>query len=184
MKCDDFLPLLATGGSLGRWRARRHARHCSSCAAAASLLRELKAERSGAPMPAYLRQMWLEAVPAERRDSSVSPLRPPARLRWLRVAGAPCAIACLMLLVYAVARWKAPPADLVPGQRQQAARVMPPAPVAGGVTVVEIDAAQQLAWLDERVVQLAGDVEQLAKASHKREVEQRIEAMLALHPDW
>lgn len=183
MKCDDFLPLLATSGWFGRWRARRHARHCSACAAAASLLGELKAERSGTPMPAYLRQMWLEAVPAERRSSSVSHVRPSARLRSLRAAGALYAIPFLALLVYAVAHWKAKPADPGAGQPQQAATGTPPASEAGGITVVEIDAAQQLAWLDERVAQLAGDVEELAKASRKREIEQRIESLLAVHPD-
>lgn len=190
MNCDDFLPLLASGGWFGRWRARRHASRCSRCAAAASLLRELKADRSETPVPANLRQMWLAAARKERRSIAAAPVRSPAHLRLLGFAAAPCAIACVMLLFVAIAQWKAKPAAPLAanppaaGGGRPTTKASPQAPDVGAIAVVEIDPAQQLAWLDERVVRLASDVEKLAKASHKRDVERRIEKLLALHPDW
>ncbi len=46
MTCDRAVILLATGGPLGRWRARRHCARCPGCAAEAARLRRIARELS------------------------------------------------------------------------------------------------------------------------------------------
>ena len=46
MRCERAVTLLATGGVLGRWLARRHAARCPSCAAEAARLRRIARELS------------------------------------------------------------------------------------------------------------------------------------------
>ena len=46
MRCERAVTLLATGGILGRWRARRHASRCPVCAAEAVRLRRIARELS------------------------------------------------------------------------------------------------------------------------------------------
>lgn len=187
MKCDDFLPRLATGGWFSRWLARRHAVRCPRCAAAATLLRELDAERSEAPVPAQLRQAWLAAGRQERRQAAMSAARPAGRLRTRRLVAAACAAACLILLSVTVARWPAKPVR-APGAAVAAGHpstsTAPPAPEAAKVAVANIDAAGQLVWLETRVVELQNDVERLAAEAQKRELSKRIEALLASHSEW
>jgi hypothetical protein len=133
--------------------------------------------------------MWLAAA-TERPSSTVSTARSPARLRLLPVIAAPCAIACLILLSVTILRWQAKPAapqgadQAVAAGRRQTTKAKAAMPDAGPIAVVEIDPVRQLAWLDERVSELADDVEKLAKASRKREVERQIEELLASHPGW
>ena len=190
MKCDDFLPRLATGGGFSRWLARRHADRCPRCAAAASLLRELNAERTEAPLPVHLRQAWLAAACQDRRLSAPLPARPAAASRRRLLLAATCTAACLILLAVTVARWQAKPValqapDPSAAVRHQAAKnTTAPAPQAAAVAVAEIDAVGQLAWLETRVVELQNDVERLTAASQKRELSQRIEAVLASHSNW
>lgn len=189
MKCDDFLPRLATGGWFSRWLARRHAGRCPSCAAAASLLGELNAEQSMAPLPAHLRKAWLAAARQERSLSGLSVNRPEHAARTWRVVAA-CAAACLILLSATIVRWPAKPLALQAPNRPAAERQgpatkdMPPRAEVAAVAVTEIDAAAQLAWLETRVVELQNDVERLEAAAQKRELSQRIESLLASHSDW
>ena len=189
MKCDDVLPRLATGGWISRWLARRHAGRCPSCAAAASLLGELDAERSVAPLPAHLRKAWLAVARQERSLSALSAVRPGHAARTWRVVAA-CAAACLILLSVTVARWPAQPLALQAPNRPTAERQgpattdTPPRPAVASVAATEIDAAAQLAWLEMRVIELQNDVERLAAAAQKRELSQRIESLLASHSDW
>lgn len=189
MKCDDFLPCLATGGWFSRWLARRHADRCPSCAAAASLLGELNAERSEAPLPAHLRRAWLAAARQERSLSGLSAVRPVHAPRTWRVLAA-CAAACLILLSATIFQWPAKPLALQAPNRPAAERQgpatkdTPPRPEVAAVAVTEIDAAAQLDWLETRVVELQNDVERLAAASQKRELSQRIESLLVSHSAW
>lgn len=190
MNCDDFLPRLATGGWFGRLRARRHARRCPRCAAAALWLLELKAEQETPTVPAHLRQMWLAAGTAGVRPSAAAPLGPPMRRRALHAACGSFALVCVLLLFAAVRRWKADSdinqaaGDKVASLRQAPAPTTTPGSASGAIVVIELDPAQQLDWLGERAMQLTGDLEKLAQASQKREVKEAIDAVLARHRNW
>jgi hypothetical protein len=225
MKCDDFLPLLATGGRFGRWRARRHARHCSGCAAAAQMMGELTGDRSrSVPLPAHLRQSWQAVVPDEFRsaayhsaayDSAVHRsavhrsavhrsiatrrTRSHARLRWVYAAAALAAFALLALPPLIVRRWNeqapAPPVakQVAPEKRgPQHGQPQPDTDNAlapakrdpGEIALTVIEPDEQLAWLEQHVVQLAGNVEQVATASQKLAAEQEINELLRRHAKW
>lgn len=190
MRCDDFLPRLATGGWLSRWLARRHAFGCPRCAAAAAALRALNAEQAETPLPEHLRRAWLAAGRQEMRLPAPLAARPAGRLSTRRLVAATCAAACLILLSLTVARWPTKPLALQAPDHPATARhapatnATPPTPEAAAFAVTEIDAAGQLAWLDAQVAGLQNDVENLAAAARKRELSQRIEALLASHSDW
>jgi hypothetical protein len=193
MNCDDFLPLLATGGWLGRWRARRHARRCSRCAAAARLLRELRADEPIAPLPPHLRQSWLATTKADsdrlatRRQLALvgQPLG--------RIAAALAVAVSVLLLPFAIGRWWAQPAVNQPAVNQPApvqhqAEAVKPGPVkrdgAGEIVITTIEPAAELARLREQVARLAGDVERLADVSRRLETERQINELLARHSSW
>jgi len=205
MKCEDFLPLLATGGYFGRWRARWHARHCSGCAAAALMMNELTEDRSlSVPLPTHLRQRWQAVVPDEyhsaaHRSAATRRTRSHARLSWVYAAAALASFALLALPPLIVRRWNepatAPPVakQVVPGKRgpqhdqplPETENVATPAKRGPGeIALTLIDADEQFAWLEQHVVELAGDVEQVAEASQKLAVEQEIDELLRRHADW
>jgi hypothetical protein len=189
VKCDDFLPRLATGGWFGRLRARRHARSCARCAAAALWLQELKAEQETTTVPAHLRQAWLVAGSETVRPPAVSTLGRPTR-RWaIHPAWGAFAVVCVMLLVGAVGLWQAKKdINQADGEKVASVRQIPgpksPGSATGEIVVIELDAARQLDWLGERTMQLTGDLEKLVQTSQKREVEQAIDAVLATHGNW
>jgi hypothetical protein len=69
MRCDHAVNLLATGGVLGRWLARRHAARCTSCAAEAARLRRIACELSIVePLSAAQRALWT-SISTEPRPS-------------------------------------------------------------------------------------------------------------------
>ncbi len=92
MTCDDISGAMATGGLLGRWRARRHVARCPRCAAVVRDFENLVGELSAVPglTPAE-RRLWLQA-------SDHVPLVSRARPRSFRPAFAG-AMATLLLLV-------------------------------------------------------------------------------------
>jgi hypothetical protein len=211
MRCDDFLPLLATGGCFGRWRARRHARHCSDCAAAALMMSELTGARSlSVPLPAHLRQRWQAVVPDEYRSAAYRSTatrrtKSLARLRWVYAAAALAAFALLALPPLIVRQWNEPAApvakQVAPPVAKQVApekrgaqhgqprpdmenAIAPAKSDPGEIALIVIDPDEQFAWLEQHVVQLADNVEQVATASQKLAAEQEINELLRRHADW
>jgi hypothetical protein len=99
MTCDRAVTLLATGGPLGRWRARRHCSHCPNCAAEAARIRRIARELSAVePLSAAQRALWSSASTDPRPLAS----RPP-RFRRALLAG--WAAAVVLVLVANVA-WR------------------------------------------------------------------------------
>jgi hypothetical protein len=91
MKCDKVLSALASRGSFGRWRARRHAARCPRCATVANELGIIVEELSAVPLlTAADRQLWLSAC------ENASPLTV-ARPHFVRPAFVG-AVAALILL--------------------------------------------------------------------------------------
>jgi hypothetical protein len=67
MRCEHALGLLATGSAFGRWRARRHAARCPSCARESARLGRIAKLLATAPRlsPAE-RALWTSASTASR----------------------------------------------------------------------------------------------------------------------
>jgi hypothetical protein len=79
MKCDRAVNLLATGGVLGRWLARRHAAHCPSCAAEADRLERIARELSAVqPLSAAQRALWSSMSGEPRPTARYRPVPLPA----------------------------------------------------------------------------------------------------------
>jgi hypothetical protein len=94
MRCDRAVTLLATGGVLGRWLARRHAAHCPSCATEASQLDRIARELSAVePLSAAQRALW---------SSMSSEHRPTARHRPVPLAAAAMAAVFAIAVVIGV----------------------------------------------------------------------------------
>jgi hypothetical protein len=91
MRCDRAVTLLATGGLLGRWRARRHVARCSRCAAEAARIQQIARELSATePLTAAQRALWSSASTEHRPSMSWSVRYRPALLggsRCLRPGG-------------------------------------------------------------------------------------------------
>lgn len=114
MRCDDVPRLLATGAPLARWRARRHARNCPRCAAAAEELRSLIADLSDIPpLPARHRALWARAAdgPAVRFG----------RPRLLRPVLGGIAAAAVGFVALQLAWWPAPAVPPVEARPDSAA---------------------------------------------------------------
>ncbi len=92
MRCDRAVTLLATGGVLGRWLARRHAAHCPSCTAVADRLERIARELSAVqPLSAAQRALW---------SSMSSESRPTARYRPVpRAAVAMAAVLAIAVVI-------------------------------------------------------------------------------------
>lgn len=109
MRCDDVPRLLAIGGALGRWWARRHAARCPRCEAFRSALDELAAVP---PLPDSHRALWARA--ADEPET--------IRLTWSRFVRPVAAIVATAAMIGFVA------SDLV-------WRQVRPRPAPGGVPV-------------------------------------------------
>jgi hypothetical protein len=108
MRCDRAVTLLATGGVLGRWLARRHAAHCPSCAAESSRLDRIARELSAVlPLSAAQRALW---------SSMSSEPRPTARYRPVPLAAAAMAAVLAIAVVIGLAIVaRRPPTMPIPG---------------------------------------------------------------------
>jgi hypothetical protein len=103
MRCDDVPRLLTTGGTLGRWRARRHAVRCPRCAAFRSILDDLV---TVPPLPDSHRALWARAA------GEVETVRL-ARPRYVRPALVGLAAAAVLLIAVWLA-WRPTPPRSVP----------------------------------------------------------------------
>ena len=129
MRCERAVILLATGGVLGRWLARRHAARCPSCAAEAARLRRIARELSVVePLSAAQRALWT-SVSSEPRPSPAWP----TRYRRVLLAGSTAAVllAGVVAMIVAPADAGAGTAVAVPQAADRPAGRRPPAGVAG-----------------------------------------------------
>ena len=105
MRCERAVTLLATGGILGRWRARRHAARCQGCAAEVDRLQRIARELSVVePLSAAERALWTSAS-TEPRPSAA----PPARYRPALLAGAAAAVVLIVAIGVTLVIRRPPP---------------------------------------------------------------------------
>jgi hypothetical protein len=105
MRCDRAVNLLATGGVLGRWLARRHAARCTSCAAEAARLRRIARELSAVePLSAAQRALWA-SMSTEPRPMVARPIR----YRPVLLAGAAAAAVLIFSIGVTIVARRLPP---------------------------------------------------------------------------
>jgi hypothetical protein len=179
MTCDRAVILLATGGPLGRWRARRHCSRCPNCAAeAARIGRIARALSVVEPLSAAQRALWSSASTDARPSPS-----PPARSRRALLVGSAAAIA---LVLVAIVAWRPSPG---PGPRPGPPIVIaePPAPPSPGVrsetspeTIRELgDLEVQLRALSRDLAQLRGRAELLDERKEAEALSRRFRRPVA-----
>jgi hypothetical protein len=184
MRCEDFLPWLASDDPSQAAQARRHAQACESCQAAAAMLDDVRAELAGdGQLPAHLRQSWMNVA-----DTAQIERPAPAHLTMGRSALWWAGLAASLLAAAAAwALWGGrlpeqarPSIDQVAPQRVQLADGFDERRV-GPIEIVTIDRAAEyehfggeLAALDELFAQVMADAEQ-------RAVEEALERVLVDH---
>ncbi len=117
MKCDRVLSLIATGGAVARWRARRHVARCHRCAEAQIQLQAIARELAEAPpLTAAQRALWTAAS----TESTVSRPLPV----WVYLAG--LAAATVLLGAIGLRLWGPQPGG--GGARSPIVKVAPQPP--------------------------------------------------------
>ena len=155
MRCDRAVMLLATGGPIGHWRARRHAARCARCAAEVARLGRIARELAAVePLSAARRAVWTSMSTEPRPEFR------PLRYRPALLAGAAAAAVLVVGLGVAIVARRPPP---VPGP--PISDVGPPLAQTGEVhrpaspaTIRELDdlksgfqsLSQELTWLRRR----------------------------------
>jgi hypothetical protein len=125
MRCDRAITLLATGGPLDRWRARRHASRCARCAADAGSLQKIARELAAVePLSAAQRALW-SSVSTEPRPVA----RPVGSLPALLAGAVAAAVLAVGIGVTILTRRPAP-------------QPVPPTPVPGPSVVRSPDVAR------------------------------------------
>ena len=167
MRCERAVTLLATGGILGRWRARRHAARCPGCAAEADRLRRIARELSVVePLSAAQRALWT-SVSTEPRPSAARP----TRYRPALLAGAAAAVVLVVGIGVTIVMRRPPPAGAVPipepsiVQAPDVPRQAPPA------------AIRELDDLKTRFQSLAQDLAQLRRRAELLDERRDAEAL-------
>jgi len=175
MTCDRAVILLATGGPLGRWRARRHCVRCPGCAAEAARLRWIARELSAVePLSAAQRALW-SSVSTDPRPSPSRPLR--SRRAFLIGSAA-----TVVLVLVAIVAWRPSPA---PGPRPAPPVVInhPPVPPGPGVrpeTIRELGSLEvQLRALSQDLAQLRGRAELLDERKEAEALSRRFRPSVA-----
>jgi hypothetical protein len=168
MRCERTVTLLATGGVLGRWLARRHADHCPNCAAEAARLRRIARELSVVePLSAAQRALWT-SVSSEPRPSPAWP----TRYRRVLLAGSTAAVLIAGVVAMIVARRPSPgPGRPLPSPEPSIARLGDVPRPASPATIREIDD------LKTKFQALARDVAQLRRRAELLDERRDAEAL-------
>jgi hypothetical protein len=176
MKCDDFLPWLASENSVRRALARRHARRCASCRAAASLLDDVKHQLAvDEPLPERLEEAFLSAADAKETASVSWPTMPARsghrRELWL------AALAAAVLL--ALAPW-------LFGPRRQGEVARAPDPPrelrrVSEIVIVAIDSSAEFVRLENDLAALQVRLKEVEDNAHRLAAAQELGRVLADH---
>jgi hypothetical protein len=179
MTCDRAFTLLATGGPLGRWRARRHGSRCPSCAAEAARIRRIARELSAVePLSAAQRALWSSASTDPRPSASR-----PARLGPALLAGSAAAVVLVLVAIVARRPWQG--SEVRPGPAIVVAN--PPdspklsdRPATGPETIRELgDLEVQLRALSRELAQLRGRAELLDERKEAEALSRRFRPPMA-----
>jgi hypothetical protein len=175
MKCEQFMPWLESGSYVRAALARRHARRCKSCRAAARLLDEVKQEfADSAPLPEWLKHAFLNTgeTTAVSLPESIDVHRSRAGL-WLATLAAVVLIAILPWLFNL--RRHAEIAEQVrdhePAQPGEHRHV-------GPITILTIDSARELAQLEVDLAALKTQLNAATVDAQRLSAEQELARVL------
>jgi hypothetical protein len=172
MKCDDFLSWRATGSWWQQWRARRHARRCSQCAATAKFLLDVERElRRPESLPAHQRALWDEA--SLRESSTRSYL---VRNRRFILIGVGAGAAAAVVLVVLWMRSNSGSGQMVKDVRKK--------PDPTRIVLRALDASKELAKLLLDVDSLQAELPKLSKQAELVEARQQVDATIETYSRW
>jgi hypothetical protein len=176
MKCDRALALLATGGRLGRWWARRHATRCARCAAEADRLDRIARELAVVePLSAAQRALWTSASTDPRPAARSSRYRPA-----LLVGAAAVVALALGLGQVIVTLWTKKPGRLVRDPGPMIARPDNHPQPASPATIRELDDLKSgLQSLSQELSQLRRRAELLDERKAAAALSQRLDRSVA-----
>lgn len=171
MKCEDFLPALASGNAWQRWRAHRHARRCAACAHSATMLSHLQTELSRVePLSPAMRQAWEQAAgePVVR----ASPIRRRVQYGLVAVAAATLIALGVQLMAPGPERKVTydRPLENPAAPQQLAART--------------IDAGAELDELLARVDTLQGELDALKQQAELLDARRETNLLIATYSQW
>jgi hypothetical protein len=191
MKCDDVWPVLETGNSWQRWRARRHLERCPSCAKAAIRITQFKRQiAEPEPVSPELRMRWTGAMTV---DSAVTlPVgRSRSKLVLAAVAAAAAAVVAIYLWPRNGANQTRPAPEFVKTQPVESTRLpamqitkrepssLPTVTVGvSPVQVKEIDVRKELARLRQDLARSETEIRKLADQAKLRRASAQLDLLL------